>query len=1036
MKSRFFRFLSCLFVVSFFGAIQSIKAQNGPVCDTYTTFAPRVGLGSNNVNGVYAVGSKVYAATDEGLSISTDGGLSFTNNSGMNGLGTIDGHSWVSYVYADGSTVYAAIWGGGLSISTDGGASFTNKTTANGLGVDYVRGVYAVGSTVFAATYGGLSISIDGGASFTNKTTANGLGNNYVEGVYAVGSTVYAATHGGLSISTDGGANFTNKTTANGLGDNYVYEVYAVGSTVYAATEGGLSISTDGGANFTNKTTANGLGNNVVYEVYAVGSTVYAATEAGLSISTDGGENFTNKTTTNGLGNNYVFGVYAVGSTVYAATGGGLSISTDGGANFTNKTTSNGLGSNYVEGVYAVGSTVYAATHGGLSISTDGGANFTNKTTANGLTNDIVYEVYAVGSTVYAASAMGLHISTDGGSTFTKKTPLYTTGSNSNIFTGVYATDRKIYVATWNGLLSCSAASTCVNPISGGTIAAAQSGTNPFTPAAFTSSAAASGQTGTLEYKWQSSTTSNSAGFVDIASSNAATYDAGALTQTTWFKRLAKVDCSADWSGAVASNVLEVTVSTAASTCTNPTSGGTIAAAQSGTSPFNPAAFTSSAAASGQTGTLEYKWQSSTTSNSAGFSDISSSNAETYDAGALTQTTWFKRLARVSCSADWIGAVASNVIEVTVSTAASTCTNPTSGGTIAAAQSGYNPFTPAAFTSSVAASGETGTLEYKWQSSTTDATTGFSDIASSNATTYTSGALTVTTWFKRLARVSCSADWTTAVASNVIAVTVTSCINPTAGGTIAAAQSGTSPFTPAAFTSSVAASGQTGIIEYKWQSSTTDATTGFGDIASSNVVTYTAGALSVTTWFKRLARVSCSADWSGAVASNVIEVTVSGGVNTWTGTVSNLWNVAGNWSLGTVPTSSSTIIIASGTPQLNVDYTVGGNMTISGTGTLTVNPGKTLSVAAGGTADFGGKSVTFKSDATVTAQLGQVLGTLSNATNVTMERYIPARRAYRFIAAPATTTTSIKQNWMENATLGATAGYPFAAGSGVNPTAG
>jgi hypothetical protein len=102
-------------------------------------------------------------------------------------------------------------------------------------------------------------------------------------------------------------------------------------------------------------------------------------------------------------------------------------------------------------------------------------------------------------------------------------------------------------------------------------------------------------------------------------------------------------------------------------TCSNPTSGGTIATAQSGTSPFNPASFTSTVAASGESGTLEYKWQSSITSNSADFSDIASSNTETYDAGALTQTTWFKRLARVSCSADWMGAVASNVLEVTVS---------------------------------------------------------------------------------------------------------------------------------------------------------------------------------------------------------------------------------------------------------------------------------------------------------------------------------------------------------------------------------
>ena len=120
--------------------------------------------------------------------------------------------------------------------------------------------------------------------------------------------------------------------------------------------------------------------------------------------------------------------------------------------------------------------------------------------------------------------------------------------------------------------------------------------------------------------------------------------------------------------------------------CTNPTGGGTIATAQSGNNPFNPTAFTSSAAASGQAGTLEYKWQSSTTSNSAGFADIATSNAATYDAGALTQTTWFKRLARVTCSADWTSAVASNVLEVTViAVAAPTAAAQTfcSGATIA-----------------------------------------------------------------------------------------------------------------------------------------------------------------------------------------------------------------------------------------------------------------------------------------------------------------------------------------------------------------
>jgi hypothetical protein len=79
--------------------------------------------------------------------------------------------------------------------------------------------------------------------SFTNKTTANGLGDNTVNGVYAVGSTIYAATDGGLTIFTNGGASFTNYTTADGLGFNNVRGVYADGTNVYAATLGGLSIS-------------------------------------------------------------------------------------------------------------------------------------------------------------------------------------------------------------------------------------------------------------------------------------------------------------------------------------------------------------------------------------------------------------------------------------------------------------------------------------------------------------------------------------------------------------------------------------------------------------------------------------------------------------------------------------------------------------------------------------------------------------------------------------------------------------------------
>jgi hypothetical protein len=98
--------------------------------------------------------------------------------------------------------------------------------------------------------------------------------------------------------------------------------------------------------------------------------------------------------------------------------------------------------------------------------------------------------------------------------------------------------------------------------------------------------------------------------------------------------------------------------------CINPTLGGVIGNAQIICAGGDPLALTSVSAASGFTGTLEYKWQFSIDGNS--FSDIPLSNMESYDPPAITQTTSFIRLARVDCKADWVGAVGSNPIKITV----------------------------------------------------------------------------------------------------------------------------------------------------------------------------------------------------------------------------------------------------------------------------------------------------------------------------------------------------------------------------------
>jgi hypothetical protein len=55
----------------------------------------------------------------------------------------------------------------------------------------------AAGALSLAATPAALA----DGLSFTNYTTGNGLGSDTVSGVYASGSSIYAATDSGLSIA-------------------------------------------------------------------------------------------------------------------------------------------------------------------------------------------------------------------------------------------------------------------------------------------------------------------------------------------------------------------------------------------------------------------------------------------------------------------------------------------------------------------------------------------------------------------------------------------------------------------------------------------------------------------------------------------------------------------------------------------------------------------------------------------------------------------------------------------------------------------
>ena len=160
---------------------------------------------------------------------------------------------------------------------------------------------------------------------------------------------------------------------------------------------------------------------------------------------------------------------------------------------------------------------------------------------------------------------------------------------------------------------------------------------------------------------------------------------------------------------------------------------------------------------------------------------------------------------------------------------------------------------------------------------------------------------------------------------------------------------------------------------------------------------------------------------------------------------------------GVIKGSSTSNLVIGGTSTTgtyNFDQTTPGttnvlkDLTLSGSTTATL--GNTLNITAGATAGTvivgsgttltTGGNLIIKSNADGTARIGNSSGTISG--NVVVERYLPAtRRAYRFLAAPVTTTGGVFASWQESGTNAAglgiqVSGLAGAAPGGVDATTG
>lgn len=273
-------------------------------------------------------------------------------------------------------------------------------------------------------------------------------------------------------------------------------------------------------------------------------------------------------------------------------------------------------------------------------------------------------------------------------------------------------------------------------------------------------------------------------------------------------------------------------------------------------------------------------------------------------------------------------------------------------------------------------------------------------------------------------------------------------------------------------TFSVVANGQA--LSYQW-------TKGGVNIPGANAASYTINnvtAADVATYRVVITNVA------GSVTSNAANLTsIITDVTTWTGAISNDWNVAGNWTCGAIPSATvsavipaslsvyPTLSLASGTTK-DITVASGASVTVTNVGILqiagVINNSGIINVADGGVSFIGttaqnipanvfqgntikdltinntagvtlqgatnltgiltptagtfttGNFLTLKSNASTTAIIAAVTGTVSG--NLTIERYIPAKRAFRFLSSP-TTGGTIHSNWQENGVLPDSVGF-------------
>ncbi len=411
---------------------------------------------------------------------------------------------------------------------------------------------------------------------------------------------------------------------------------------------------------------------------------------------------------------------------------------------------------------------------------------------------------------------------------------------------------RRITVVTNAGKLCESAptsnvAITVMAVTTPGSIGSSQTICSGATPANLTSSAPGTG-TGTISYRWERSSNGTS-GWTSISGTNSLTYQPPALTATRYYRRVT-IATSGSTTCEAATTAIQITVNAA------PTAG-SIGSNQTICYGTVPSLLTSSVNGTG-TGTITYRWESSL-NGSTGWATIPGAASETYQPGALTANTYFRRVTIATSGVACTSSPTSSVL-ITVNAVVT-------AGSIGSNQIICYNTAPAMLTSGGVGSG-TGAITYRWESSLNNSV--WTTIPGATGTTYQPPLLTVSTYYRRVtiatSGVACEA------ATSSILITVN---NTVTAGSIGSNQTICYNTAPALLTSGVAGTG-TGAITYRWESSA-NGSTGWAAISGATEATYQPGTLTATIYYRRITLATSGTVCESSPTSSV-QITVNNAV--------------------------------------------------------------------------------------------------------------------------------------------------------------